>query len=45
MPAVAQAMTEAPSVMQFLRGMLEAIRAWHQEHPDAIRLFQQVGQH
>jgi AcrR family transcriptional regulator len=44
-PAVARAMTEASSAAQLLRGMLEAIRAWHQTHPEAIQLFQQAGHH
>ena len=44
-PAVARAMAEASSAAQLLRGMLEAIRARHQTHPEAIQLFRQAGHH
>ena len=44
-PSVARAMTEVSSAAQLPRGMLETIRTWHHENPEAIQLFQQVGHH
>ena len=41
-PAAARAMSESTSAEQLLRGMLEPIREWHREHPEATQLFQQV---